>query len=296
MFKRAGQLIDYLQCRTKYNLSAQSLQLTSKFLKLSNGIVRVYITGKGSQSVLMCPDGPCGIEHYEDIIKILRPHYRLVIFEPPGFGYSKVSFSYRHSLDDGISVIKEILEQTNTPSAILALPCVAGFISLAFAMRYPNKTDGLLAIQTPSWQDYLKWVNTIDPMRLARTPVVGQSAFWLISPFIQKKWYRIAEPDRKNRKQIINTHNTRPIRHCCFCFASTLQSLSGQDPFAGKQLDVPSAILWGSKDITHKKSHPFSIQTYLNNPKKFDLKTAGHFPEMSSPDTYLEALNFINAA
>lgn len=290
---KSALFIDYLQGKLKSTPIFSQTDMSSSMVPLKAGLIRIVTVGKGSQSIMLAPDGPCGIEHDAELIALLSKKYRVVIFEPPGFGYSRPSRHYNHTLEEGIQFLNDVFTVTHTQSAILALPCVAGLIAVGYALRFPQKVDGLIAIQTPCWDDYLRWVNTVDKFHFARTPVIGQLGFWALSPFIQKQWYTIAEPDKKLRQKIITTHESRNQKSCVFCFTSTLQSLKGPDPFSGKIISKPSAILWGTKDLTHRKTPPHSIKLYLPDAKIFEVPKAGHFPELTSPETFMQAAEHI---
>jgi pimeloyl-ACP methyl ester carboxylesterase len=293
IFRRLGFATDYLQCALKGAPTMAPGDIDSRMVQLENGNIRIHVSGTGRQTVLICPDGPCGLEHYREIIEMLGRRYRVVAFEPPGFGYSQLSFGYDHSLRAGAEMIENIMDATQTKSAILSLPCVAGFMALDFAFRRPERVDGLVSVQTPSWDDFQNWVDVIDSKGLGRTPVLGQLLFWATSQKVQSKWYAAAEPHRKRRQEIVDVHSGRNQKECVFCFSSTIQALSGPDPFEGRVLQKPSAILWGDKDRTHKLTSQFSMRQYLSDPHCVTVPGAGHFPEMTAPQALVGAIDSV---
>ena len=75
------------------------------------GAINIFDTGGAGACVVMTPDGPNLIEHYEAIIARLSPEFRVVLFDMPGFGHSTPAASYQHRLDQGAALIHAVLER-----------------------------------------------------------------------------------------------------------------------------------------------------------------------------------------
>jgi pimeloyl-ACP methyl ester carboxylesterase len=73
------------------------------------GRLRVFDSGSSNPCVVLSPDGPNVIEHYETLIRLLAPTWRVVCFDFPGFGHSLPSPRYTHSLDDGAGAVLAVL-------------------------------------------------------------------------------------------------------------------------------------------------------------------------------------------
>ncbi|HEY9839409.1 MAG: alpha/beta fold hydrolase [Candidatus Sericytochromatia bacterium] len=262
--------------------------LASERVSLGSGQIRLHVSGQGRHTVLLCPDPPNGLEHYTGLIGLLAPEYRVIAFEAPGFGYSVPALSFDYTISAGARLIGEVLDHTRTDEAILALPCVAGLHALAFALDHPERVTGLLAIQTPDWEQLLKWKKRTDSNQLMALPHLGQLVLGLAGEPIQQIWYKIAEPDTARRAELIRIQRQR--RGCLFCLASALQALKGPDPFAGRQLALPAAILWGGADKSHRRTPADTIARYLTDPVLTSLPAAGHFPELTEPARFQAAL------
>jgi pimeloyl-ACP methyl ester carboxylesterase len=279
--------VDYTICKAQKKLKRLPVLAMCKTLSLKSGQIRVCVKGSGKTTVLLCPDPPCTLEHYQPLIDILAQDYRVVAFEGPGFGGSAPSYSYDYSLNAGASLIDEVLQATATSNVILCLPCVSGLYALNFAFVHPKRVKAVVAIQTADWHDMLLWMNRIDPFRLIRTPVIGQVFSATLPGWLKSHWYGIAEPDStKCGRYKIASH-----QHAChFCLASVLQVFKGPDPFSDKILKVPSAILWGKKDRSHRPTPPLSAGKYLQDPALSLVPDAGHFPEMTAPEQLREII------
>lgn len=272
--------IDLLLCRLR-SLKRTSLDGEGmRYLHLSSGVVRAVVTGSGRETVLLSPDPPCTLEHYRSLIALLSPTYRVVAFESPGFGMSMPSSSYDYGLKSGALLIRDVLDATETPSAVLALPCVAGLHALRFAFEFPGRVRAMVVIQSADWGGMLSWVRKIDPFSVMTTPILGQFVSSVAKGIVQKTWFGIAEPDGQASLDYFE-QSRKYCRH--FCLASALQALRGDDPFLGRKISAPSAILWGEKDRSHSRSDPLAISRYFNE-AQLHVVAAGHFPEMTSPE------------
>ena len=61
-----------------------------RILQTPGSLVRVRDTGAGSNgpTVVLVSDAPHTVESYDDLFAELGPQVRLIVLEPPGFGFS----------------------------------------------------------------------------------------------------------------------------------------------------------------------------------------------------------------
>jgi hypothetical protein len=134
-----------------------------------------------------------------------------------------------------------------------------------------------------------KWIERTDKFGIFTKPVLGQLFCWSTSFFVQKTWFKIAEPDLKKREEYIQLTKTLDKQGSLYCLASGIQATNRDDPFVGRKLDCKSALLWGEADSSHRPTKAYSFAEYLVQPCVTSI-SAGHFPEMSEPDQLLWAL------
>ncbi len=107
------------------------------------GVVRVYDSGSTKPCVVMVPDGPNVIEHYESLIGLLSPHWRVVCFDMPGFGHSLPRDDYEHLLDQGARAVLGVLDGLDIATTTLAFSCANGFYALRTAVLAPQRISRL---------------------------------------------------------------------------------------------------------------------------------------------------------
>ena len=97
-------------------------------------------------------------------VRHLRPRHRVITWDQRGHG-STVStpeaFTYWDSADD----LAALLDHLSVNRAVVGGMSQGGFISLRFALRYPDRTAGLVLIDTQSGQEDPDKVEQYDVMQ-----------------------------------------------------------------------------------------------------------------------------------
>jgi pimeloyl-ACP methyl ester carboxylesterase len=183
-----------------------------------------------------------------------------------------------------------VLAEDDVQRVILAPACFGGLPALRFALDSPERVAGFVGVQTPDWADAQSWIKRNDRSGLFAVPFAGQLLNWAASRWIERLWIDIAEPDRTRRADFKAILQERFQRGSIYCLASGLQATRRPDPFVGQRLAVPSAILWGMSDRSHRPTNPRSFAPYLTEPRLFTVPEAGHFPELTAPGALFEAI------
>lgn len=253
--------------------------------------VRVQITGAGVRTVVFVCDPPNVIEHYCELIDVLRDQFRVVCIELPGFGFSSPKPGFRFTYSQLCAVIGDVLQRLNAGPCVLAFSCVSAYIAIHLAAVRPQLVDRLVLIQAPGWQDAENWVSRIDSGGVLRTPFLGQLMTRIRPRSIAKTWYRAALPDEVRVKSFSATADSALSCGANFCLASVFQQLFGRSPPPLPTVAVPAMVLWGGNDRTHRLSDSRSLLTYMPNGAWQQFETAGHFPELEEPHRFAEILD-----
>lgn len=140
------------------------------------GFVRVRDTGPAGShgaTVILAPDGPNVIEHYDGLVDRLAGPFRVVVLDLPGFGFSYPSTDYRFRLDDVAEVVLAVMDALEIEKATLSFPCANGYYAAATARMAPDRVQGLVLVQTPSYRAMRAWTARTIP-RIVRLPGLGQ--------------------------------------------------------------------------------------------------------------------------
>jgi len=254
--------------------------------ELSQTRVRYRTAGNGSTTIVFITDPPNVLEHYDALIELLAPAYRVICLDMPGFGFSYPKRQFSYSIDDQIRMVTELLERLGHGPYLLCFSCGAAFAAVGIAAQRPDLVAGLVNIQAASWEEQGRWAHRVDLMGLVGTPIAGQLLLASAPAWVARKWYHAALPARSEVEAFVQT-GTEALHHgACFCLASGLQQLqSGSPPVLGP-VSVPSMVVWGVADRTHRRTDKNSARTYFPEASWHEFPSAAHFPELEEPERF----------
>jgi len=266
-----------------------------QFMDLGSTLIRYRIVGEGTQILVFETDPPIVIEHYDYLVGLLGKDYKIIIFEPPGFGFSIPSMKLDYSFQSSVVLIEQFLENLNIRSAVMVAPCVLGYGAIGLAQKRPDLISHLVLSQVPSWNEILKWKLTRDPKGLLSKPVFSQ----LLMKTLKKKrtpvWLETALGDASLVEQFNNIAQQAYQHGATFNLASGFQKfLIGQSPLS-RHVDAQTLFVWGEKDGSHCCTCKTSSLQMIPHANLVRIPDAGHFPELETPDTFashLEAFVF----
>ncbi|HEX8577371.1 MAG TPA: alpha/beta hydrolase [Flavobacterium sp.] len=120
-------------------------------LHFKNTQIAYSDTGKGTAVVLLHGflENRCMWDTY---IAELIKKYRVISIDLLGHGGSGC-LGYIHTMEDNADVVNEVLSILKIRKAILAGHSMGGYVALAFAELYPEKTKGLILLNSTSKPD-----------------------------------------------------------------------------------------------------------------------------------------------
>jgi len=258
----------------------------TRLLDTRAGCIRVSDTGGSGPVIVMTPDGPNVIEHHAPLTELLKRDARVVCFDMPGFGFSAPRAGYGHTLGQGSDVVLAVMDALDIREAALAFSCANGFYAIAAAKKAPQRIRRLLLAQTPGYSAMPAWTERNVPKAI-QTPVVGQ----LLNRFARRKlahvWYGMSMPDKPQRAEFRKTAAHALDHGACFCLAGVVQGLSRAQTDELSGVKVPTTLLWGDSDKSHKHTRAESLLELLPQAQIRHLPDCGHFPELEQPDVYV---------
>jgi pimeloyl-ACP methyl ester carboxylesterase len=250
----------------------------------------------GVVTVVLLPDGPNIIEHYDPVFERLAGRLGVLALEIPGFGFSYASspnaLTFQGCLDECVAAIKGL----NLGDLIVTGPCVQAYIAVGIAVALRKQTRGVVAMQATDVAGERRWLDqAIDPRQVLRKPGDGQKA-WADLAFREKMavdtWYPAAAgPDfdvadwQKTARWAIRAGCSYALPTLCQTWLKDGETLPA---FTGK-----STVIFGEADRSHAAcgSDPAGLKTILPNANIIILERAGHFPDLEDIDAFISAIN-----
>jgi pimeloyl-ACP methyl ester carboxylesterase len=260
-----------------------------RWVDTTEGSLRVFDSGGEKPCIVLSPDGPNVIEHYEEIIALLTPQFRVLCFDMPGFGFSAIDSTYDHSLQLGAKAILGLMDRLGVGKATLALSCANGFYAIRVAQIAPHRVERLVLSQTPSLQAMHSWTERVVP-KVLKVPLLGQLLSRVFRQKMAAAWYRIALPKSTNAEPFKNVSSHALRCGACFSLAGVVQGLLREPTDAAHLQGIPCTVLWGAQDRSHKLTQPDAILHDVPDARVVVLKGCGHFPDLEDPQRFVEAL------
>ncbi len=252
--------------------------------------VRVRDTGGTRPAIVMVPDGPCVIEHYDALFAELSDDFRVVCFELPGLGFSYPRPDYDFGISRSVEVVASVLDALDIDRAALAFSCGNGYYALATARAYPQRIERLILIQTPSLAAMRTWVKRAIPRPL-RIPVIGQITAAAAADMFASRWFDVALPrDSKIKSDMRERARTALGDGACFCLASIVQGLGTTTENDVSNIDVPTTMIYGDRDWSHKTTDFETFRDLAPDATIHRFEGCGHFPELERPRRFAELL------
>lgn len=247
--------------------------------------------GEGPYLVTV-PDAPNTLEHHTHLLNSLAPHYRVLCFEFPGFGYSHPKPGFTFDLDSLARVLKQVFDALGVRSAVLAVACLSSYAALRFAALHPEYVSRLVLSQVASLPDAIVWSRHADVKGLMRTPFIGQWFAQKAQKLIYHHWYHSALADDMET-EVRYRHYLAPAmesiqRGACFCLASAYQHLQHRSKLDLSAVHQPALLLWGPRDHTHRFSTPDAVALQMPNCRFVQFEQSAHFPNLEEVERYTD--------
>jgi pimeloyl-ACP methyl ester carboxylesterase len=263
-----------------------------RLIETPSSYIRVRSGGQGRDTVLLS-DGPSTVEHYDQVLELLGRDMRLHVMEIPGFGFSWATDPDALTFDGTVAAIGQAMAAVIAGPAVVVGLCVQAHVAMVLAARFPHLCEGLVLAQATGWEQTQTWAaKTIDPRGVLSTPWQGQVT-WRANRerATIDGWYRQASapgydigPWQDTAREVLRSGASNSL-------PTLLQTwYSGPSPL--RDLDVPSALLWGDADPTHVAAHsdPWALSSHLPAATRETIQGAGHFLDLEAPDRLREAI------
>ena len=265
-----------------------------RFVELPQATLRVRVAGTGPVALVIVPDPPNVIEHYDRLIALLAPHLRVVCCEAPGFGFSRPAPGFDFSPASQAASMAALLARLALGPYLLAFPCFAGLVAVQLAAEHPELVNGLVIVQTPAWSEALGWVRRIDRRGLLQTPWLGQLAMSFGKRRVARGWYRAALPPGADPAPFLVPALAAFERGGAYCLASAFQAACRTPAPRLGPVRQPALVVWGGADRTHRRTDKRSILAYAPHADWAEFEGAGHFPDLEQPERFRdEVLHFL---
>ena len=245
--------------------------------------------GRGEPPVVVVPDPPNVVEHYDMLLGRLARDRRVICLELPGFGFFRPPRDYDFEIEDTAALLADALDVLGVRGATVSCSCVGAHAVLCMAERWPELVERVLLVQFQAFEAAQAWVDTVSLHGVITTPVIGQMVTKWANSVVVRGWYERALPPEACGASYAATALEALRAGANFPLAAAFQSFrrSGGCTLT-RGAEVNATVVWGSADPSHVDSEPRSALDAIPHARFIELPGVGHFPDLERPDLFVE--------
>jgi haloalkane dehalogenase len=229
------------------------------------------------------------------MIKNLQNNFRCVALDYPGFGLSKASDGFTHTLKENSEIVSLFIQALELNEVTMMVHDIGGPIGLDVAGKQPERFRALIIADTFGWP--LKDYNSQKLERMVKimaTPfgslIVDTNL--LLRAFLKGIKRRTLSQEEKAGYQgpLAKLSKRHPIH-------SLFRSIVRSDTYLTEVKqglihlkDLPVLLIYGDKDPTFDAGFMNRFEQIFSRSHSVVLKDAGHFTPEEAPDEIISAI------
>jgi len=249
----------------------------------ANGIDTNYtIAGEGPVVTLSHSLG-CNLSMWDDQVKVLTRHYRVLAFDTRGHGQSSAPPG-PYSLDQMAEDFRGLLTGLGLKETHFVGLSMGGMIGQVFALTYPQMISSLVLCDTTS-----RYPGDVWPVWEERIKTVHEKGMQpMVEPTLQR-WFTAGF--RARRKDVIDKvsamlHSTPPQGYAGCCHA--IPKINATDRLGA--ILCPALVIVGEEDPGTPVAMAKAMHAALPSAELAILRSASHLSNMEQPEEFNRVL------
>jgi pimeloyl-ACP methyl ester carboxylesterase len=269
------------------------------FLGLS-GLNLNYVDEGDGPAMLMVHGNPTWSFYYRHLIKAFSGHFRCVVPDHMGCGFSDKPQDYEYTLENHIQNLEKLVSFLQLKDITLVVHDWGGAIGMGFATRHPHLIKRVIVLNTAAFlsEDIPKRIALCKAGRFGEFLVRGLNGFAWPATFMAskrglssevKKAYLAPYDSWENRVAVSRFVQDIPLdnKHPSW---KTLQKIENDLP----KVTVPKLIVWGGKDFCFNRGFFERWLSIYPDAEAHWIADAGHYVLEDAPKKAIESMvNFI---
>lgn len=250
-----------------------------------DGIKIAYGLRGAGKTIVLLHGYPLDRSIWDSLAPLLEQDFQMVIPDLRGFGESEVADS-GGSIDRYASDVRSVMQQLRIPTACIVGHSMGGYVALAFARSYPERTAGIGLISSQTAPD--------SPERKqGRYTTAKRILLEGVGPVAETMSGQLtanAEIQGALRSLI---SRQRP-EGLAFALEAMAERPDSMDVITGS--GKPTLIVHGDADALIPVDKAREIKQAMPGARYTELPGAGHMPMLENPRAVAEALRFFLTA
>ena len=116
--------------------------------------VRLHYSDEGNRkapTLILVHGFAASVHAWRPWVERLSADYRLIAIDLPGHGLTETPAGYHASLDGNAALVDALASHLGVERFVIAGNSMGGAVSLAYAMKHPERLDGLVLVDAAGW-------------------------------------------------------------------------------------------------------------------------------------------------
>jgi pimeloyl-ACP methyl ester carboxylesterase len=218
-------------------------------------------------------------------VEHLQNDFRIIRVDIPGFGLTGPYADDVYSIDRAVDMVDQLTDALEIDSFFLAGNSMGGYISWNFALQHPDKVKRMILLDAAGYPFEKPML-----LGLLSTPVLKESMAFMTPKFIVEQTLNEVYGDAsKVSSEAIERYHQLMLREGNrTAVVSVLASLGHMNNEGIKQLNIPTLIQWGEKDVWIPLEHAQKFADDIVDSKVIVYPGVGHIPMEEVPQQTAE--------
>jgi len=252
-----------------------------KMIKIDNYYIRFIDTSgpkenkPDNKSILLLHGLGGSLERWSKIIPFFSNHYRLIMPDIVGFGYSDKPH-VEYSVDFFIKFIENFLQALNIDNLYVIGSSFGGLLALEFAIKFPKKVDKLVLLSPAGMMN-----RVTSTLNLYISAALYPTFYNVATAYYEM----VYDPRTVTEASIKDFINRMSLNNSKYAFMSTLISLKNNPDLKDRlKINIPTLLIWGKEDqlMPLKYAKDFKIP----NSKLVIFNNCGHYPHVEKVEEF----------
>lgn len=269
-------------------LEAKYASPASRYMDLPGGL-HVHYRDQGPRdapTVVLVHGFSASLHAWEPWVARL-PDYRVISLDLPGHGLTRAPADYVPSTDRSVAVVDAVADRLGVQRFVLGGNSMGGGVSWNYALRHPEKLDGLVLVDAAGWPSSEKPKGQPMVFKLLANPV-GRWALRNADPkLMAEKGLKQAYEDERLVTPALVTRYVELARapgHRAILTGGRGGPPTKVTPETFRAITVPTLVMVGEKDQVIPADSSRKLAAAIPGAKLVSYPDGGHMPMEQLPD------------
>jgi len=260
--------------------------MDEKFVQVDDNKIRYLESGNSKKTLVLLHGLGASAERWNTVIPILDEHFRVVVPDLIGFGFSDKPLT-DYTLDFFSNFLEKFFIASNVDHPVILGSSLGGQISAEYTSTHPQNVEKLI-LSSPSGV-MKQSTPALDAYMMAAMYPNEQNA---------KNAFELMEGSgEKIAQKIIDGFIERmKLPNAKLAFMSTILGLKNAEIITKKLQSIitPTLIIWGSDDPVIPIQHADEFIAAISDCEFFKMDNCGHTPYVQEPTIFAsKVLDFV---